>query len=284
MHRLASFLRVDIAMRRFLPRTYLEAFSDVDACGAGSPVVWVHRPVIGVFQAVPLEPDGVHRHFNEVDDPALLANEDLETPLAAVAPDAARLVANKLAERVALEPSEREVLASFFALLGIRLSSRFGDLDRTEAWRGYEELLGAMREMGWVFWEADLPDYFVSSSAPFHVAFPKEDGLVQGMLLHAPGIEITLPSRRGSPFTRPGSGGARSGGARRRMSCSSSTSARSSARRGLSSRRSRRSQVDGSPAVLRARSRNPGWVGEPADVHLGSRPSASPSPCLWNAC
>jgi hypothetical protein len=47
--------------------------------------------------------------------------------------------------------------------------------------------------MGWVFWEADPPDYFVSSSAPFHVAFPTDDGLVQGMELHAPGVEITLP-------------------------------------------------------------------------------------------
>jgi hypothetical protein len=50
-----------------------------------------------------------------------------------------------------------------------------------------------LRDMGWVFWEAEPPDYFISSSAPFHVAFPKDDGLVQGMELHAPGVEITLP-------------------------------------------------------------------------------------------
>ncbi len=47
--------------------------------------------------------------------------------------------------------------------------------------------------MGWVFWGAEPPDYFISSNAPFHVAFPTDDGLVQGMELHAPGVEITLP-------------------------------------------------------------------------------------------
>jgi hypothetical protein len=180
-------------MRRFLPRAYLEPFADADARGGDAPTVWVHRPVIGVFQAAPLEPDGVNRHFNEVDEPALLASEGLEAPLAAVASEATRLIIEKLAGCVALEPGEREVLASFFALLGMRLSSRFGDLDRAEARRGYEELFAAVQDMGWVFWEAEPPDYFVSSSAPFHVAFPKDDGLVQGMVLHAPGIEITLP-------------------------------------------------------------------------------------------
>ena len=39
-------------------------------------------------------------------------------------------------------------------------------------------------------------DYFISSSAPFHVAFPKDDGLVQGMELHATGVESPSPSPR----------------------------------------------------------------------------------------
>jgi hypothetical protein len=73
------------------------------------------------------------------------------------------------------------------------LSARFGDLDEAEGRRGYDELLAALREMGWVFWEAEPPDYFVSSSAPFHAAFPKDDALVQGQELHAPGVELTLP-------------------------------------------------------------------------------------------
>jgi hypothetical protein len=98
-----------------------------------------------------------------------------------------------LASRTALSPAERDVLATFFALLGIRLSSRVGDLDEAEGRRGYDELGRVLREMGWVFWEAAAPEYFISSSAPFHVAFPSDDGLVQGMELHAPGVEITLP-------------------------------------------------------------------------------------------
>jgi hypothetical protein len=200
-------------MRRFLPRPYLEGFLDPDERAEGSPAVWVHRPAIGVFQRAPLEPDGTSRHFNEVDDPALQKNEDLERLLAEVEEEAARLIREVLPERTALAPAEREVLACFFALLGIRLSSGFGDLDEAEARRGYDELLRVVRDMGWVFWEADPPDYFISSSAPFHAAFPSDDGLVQGMELHAPGIEITLPltprvalhttwKRRGEIFRR----------------------------------------------------------------------------------
>ncbi len=180
-------------LRRFLPRFYVEGFVDPEEHAEGSRAVWVHRPVIGVFQPAPVEPDGKNRHFNEVDEPALRKSDDLERLLAAVEDEAARLIGEKLAARTAVAPAEREVLASFFALLGIRLSSRFGDLDEAEARRGYDQLLPVLRDMGWVFWEAEPPDYFISSSAPFHVAFPADDGLVQGMELHAPGVEITLP-------------------------------------------------------------------------------------------
>jgi hypothetical protein len=180
-------------VRRFLPRFYVEGFADTDERADGFPVVWVHRPAIGVFQRTPIEPDGAHRHFNEVEEPALRKNDDLERLLATVEDDAGRLVRKKLARRIALAPAERDVLASFFALLGIRLSSRFGDLGEAEGRRGYDELLAVLREMGWVLWEVASPDYFISSDAPFHVAFPKGDGLVQGMELQAPGIEITLP-------------------------------------------------------------------------------------------
>jgi hypothetical protein len=180
-------------LRRFLPRFYVEGFVDPEARVDGSPAVWVHRPVIGVFQPAPVEPAAPHRHFNEVEEPALRKNDALEPLLEAVEGEAARIAQQRLPGRTALAPAEREVLASFFALLGIRLSSRFGDLDEAEARRGYDALLPVLREMGWVFWETRLPDYFVSSSAPFHVAFPKDDALVQGMELHAPGVEITLP-------------------------------------------------------------------------------------------
>jgi hypothetical protein len=180
-------------LRRFLPRFYVEGFADADERSGGSPVVWVHRPAVGVFQKAPIEPDGARRHFNEVDEAALLENDGLEPSLEAVEDEAARLFRERLGAHVALEPAERDVLASFFALLGIRLASRIGDLDAGEARRGYDELLPVLRDTGWVLWEAESPDYFISSDAPFHVAFPKEDGLVQGMELHAPGVEITLP-------------------------------------------------------------------------------------------
>jgi hypothetical protein len=180
-------------LRRFLPRFYVEGFVDPEERADDRPIVWVHRPVVGVFQPAPAEPDGGSRHFNEVEDPALQKNEDLERLLGAVEEGAAKLLAEKLSARTALAPAERDALASFFALLGIRLSPRFGDLDETEARRGYDQLLPVLRDMGWVFWEAEPPDYFVSSNAPFHVAFPRDDGLVQGMELHAPGVEVTLP-------------------------------------------------------------------------------------------
>jgi hypothetical protein len=178
-------------VRRFLPRFYIEGFVDPEAGGA--PTVWIHRPVIGVFQPAPVESGGGERHFNLVEEPALRKNDDLERLLGAIEDDAAVLIREKLSRRTALAPVERDALASFFALLGIRLSSRFADLDEAEARRGYGELLAVLRDMGWVFWEAEPPDYFVSSNAPFHVAFPRDDGLVQGMELHAPGVEITLP-------------------------------------------------------------------------------------------
>jgi hypothetical protein len=181
------------ALRRFLPRFYLEGFLDPEEHVAGSPAVWVHRPVIGVFQPAPIEPRGTSRHFNEVDEPALQKNDDLEQLLGAIENEASELIRERLPARTSLAPVEREVLAKFFALLGIRLSSRFGDLDEVETRRGYDQLLPVLRDMGWVFWEAEPPDYFISSSAPFHVAFPKDDGLVQGMELHATSVEITLP-------------------------------------------------------------------------------------------
>ncbi len=178
---------------RLLPRFYVEGFVDPDGPGETGPRVWVHRPAIGVFQPAPVEPDGAHRHFNEADEAELRTSADLEARLAEVEEEAARLVRGRLPSRAPLAPAERDVLASFFALLGIRLSPRFASLDEGEALRGYEELAKVMRETGWVFWEAEPPDYFVSSSAPFHVAFPTDDGLVEGMELHAPGVEITLP-------------------------------------------------------------------------------------------
>jgi hypothetical protein len=178
---------------RFLPRSYVEAFVDPDEQVDGGAAVWVHRSAFGVFQAAPVEPRGGERHFNVPDPGTLRENAELERRLTAVEEDAARLIRERLPERKPLAAGERDILAAFFAAVGIRLSSRFADLDDAEALRGYAELLGVLREMGWVFWEAESPFYFVSSSAPFHAAFPKDDGLVQGQELHAPGVELTLP-------------------------------------------------------------------------------------------
>ncbi len=130
-------------MRRFLPRFYVEAFVDPDERVDGAPAVWVHRPVIGVFQSAPVAPDGAKRHFNEVDEPALQRNEDLEHLLAAVESDAASLVAEKLPARGTLSLGEREVLASFFALLGIRRRSLPSPADASPA-----DLRARSRERG----------------------------------------------------------------------------------------------------------------------------------------
>jgi hypothetical protein len=183
----------DAVTRRILPRRYVGAFVDPEVHVDGAPAVWVHRPALGVFQATPAEPRGGERHFNVPDERSLRYNAPLERRLVEVEDDAARLIRQRLPQRSALDADERDVLASLFALIGIRLSSRFADLDDAEAARGYEQLHAIVREMGWVFWEAEPPDYFVSSSAPFHAAFPSDDGLAQGQELHAPGVEITLP-------------------------------------------------------------------------------------------
>lgn len=180
-------------MRHYFPRFYVEGFVDADERGDGGPFVWVHRTALGMFMRTPVvAPDGA-RHFNVVEEGGLDGCPRLEERLAAIEPEAARLVTSRLPAREPLSPAERDALASFFALLGIRLSSRVGDLAEDEAIRGYEELERALREMGWVFWEPDPHFYFVSSNSPLHVAFPRDDGMVQGMELHAPSAEITLP-------------------------------------------------------------------------------------------
>jgi len=179
-------------MRQYLPTSYIRGFADPDPADAARPTVWVHRAVAGEFQAAPVEPEPGETHFNRAGTVAG-KSADLEQLLEGLEGEASRLLAERLPLRAALAPAERDLLSAYFALLGVRLSPRFADIDETEARRGFEELVPVLREMGWVFWEAPPPDYFVSSSAPFHAAFPGDDSLVQGMELHAPGVEITLP-------------------------------------------------------------------------------------------
>ena len=128
-----------------------------------------------------------------MDEPAPERCQELERALETVEEETARLLSGKISSREPLAPAERDVLSTFFALLGIRLSPGFAELEESEARRGCDELVLVLRAMGWVFCEAEPPGYFISSNAPFHVAFPGNGSLVQGMGLHAPGVEITLP-------------------------------------------------------------------------------------------
>src|SRR5512138_3150855 len=132
-------------MRHFLPRFYVEGFVDPEERAERVPAVWIHRSVTGAFEPAPVTSNGMRRHFNEVDEAALDKNEDLEVLLAGIEDEAGRLITGKLTSRTPLIAAERDVLASLFALLGIRLSSRFADLDEREARRGYEELLVVLR-------------------------------------------------------------------------------------------------------------------------------------------
>jgi len=103
-------------------------------------------------------------------------------------------VARLLAERPVLGAAERAVLADWCALMGVRLSSRFKHVVEAEARRGHEELRPVLLEMGWVFWEAVAPAYFITSSAPFHVAFPRADeSSAVANDLATRSVEITMP-------------------------------------------------------------------------------------------
>jgi hypothetical protein len=201
-------------VRRYLPRAYLEGFVDPDLRRAGEAAVWAHRPALGLFQKMPLEPAGPLRHFNVVEDPELLAREALEPPLEAIQADAMRVVHQAIEGRRPLAAEERRLVAAFVALLGVRLTRGYQSLDEAEAQRGVEALSGALLEMGWVFWRAEPPDYFVSAGAPFH-AFAGTGGLAGGLGFQAPEAELTLPlspawalhatwTRRGESWRRAG--------------------------------------------------------------------------------
>jgi hypothetical protein len=88
----------------------------------------------------------------------------------------------------------RHAGASFLALMGVLRAPGLEDLREGEAQAGVASLESALREMGWVFWVAEAPDYFITSSAPLQVAYPKADeGWIEEMDLRSPGTEITFP-------------------------------------------------------------------------------------------
>jgi hypothetical protein len=178
-------------MRAFLPRAYLARFA---APGGRIPLIWVYRPGIGEWKPAPLEPSGPDRHFNAADEPELRKADALDDRLEALDPEVDRLVARLLQARspeVAREA--RPLLSDWLALMAIRLSPRFRALDAAEAERGHAELRPVLEQMGWVLWEAIPPAYFITSSAPFHVAFPRDDLHGANQDLGSPGAEVTMP-------------------------------------------------------------------------------------------
>ena len=95
---------------RFLPRSHVEAFVDPDEQVDGDGAVWVHRSAFGVFVAAPVEPRDGERHFNVPEPGTLRLSAGLELRLAGVEDEAARLIRERLPERRALAPADRELL------------------------------------------------------------------------------------------------------------------------------------------------------------------------------
>ncbi len=178
--------------RTYLPRFYLEGFAEPDGDGS---TVWVYRAPIGEWKRARAEEGpSADRWFNGIDDPALADGQVLDAALEAVSPSAARILRQKLPAREPFSAAEREAAASFFALLGIRLAPRLEGLDLREAESGHRALAALLVEMGWVFWEAEAPFHFVTSSSPFLVAFPRrEEDQFFTLDLRTPSTEITLP-------------------------------------------------------------------------------------------
>lgn len=180
--------------RAYLPLSYLEGFG-AQAPDATGPSVWVYRAPIGEWKLSPVAPDGgPTRHFNRVEEADLHRAPELDRALADVQDDAAALVAGKLMRQERLGGAERKLLASFFALLGVRLSPRFAQIEEAEALAGYQVLAATLAEMGWVFWLAEPPLHFVTSSSPLLVAFPRsEEQIGPDVDIHTPSAEVTLP-------------------------------------------------------------------------------------------
>jgi hypothetical protein len=178
--------------RTYLPRPYLESFRDGET---GGPGVFVYRAAIGEWKRASVAGGDLSGpHFNEIGDAALHKAPDLDLALAAIEADAAGLVAGKIARREPLSAAERRLLASFFGLLGVRLSPRFAQIEEGEARAGCESLTAVLEEMGWVFWLSEPPLYFITSSSPFLVSFPRrEEQIGPNIDIHTPSAEVTLP-------------------------------------------------------------------------------------------
>jgi hypothetical protein len=181
-------------VRAFLPPAYLRRFAAPSAAPGEAETCFVYRPALGEWKPAPLVKAGPDRHFNEADEEELRKADALDDRLEALDPAVDALVSRLLADRPVLDAAERAQLADWSALMGVRLSSRFKRVSADEARRGHEELTPVLLEMGWVFWEAAAPAYFITSSAPFHVAFPRADeSSAAAHDLATRSVEITLP-------------------------------------------------------------------------------------------
>jgi hypothetical protein len=105
----------------------------------------------------------------------------------------APLLGDGLATERRIGPEDRSALASFLGLAGVRNARHGAELPVDVARAGAASLGAALAEMGWVFWLAEPGDYFIGSSSPLHVAFPKEDASqTTGFDVTAPQVEVTF--------------------------------------------------------------------------------------------
>lgn len=177
-----------------LPSIYLGAFATPAMPGEAGRRVWAYRAAVGEWRRWPVErPPGPDRHFNDADPAVVGKLSPLWAELASLEPRVASLLGEGLARERPLAPEDRSALARFMAIVGVRNTKGAGDLSPEEVRAGVDSLANALQEMGWVFWVAEPPDYFIGSSSPFHAAFPKGDeSQTTGFGITAPQVEITF--------------------------------------------------------------------------------------------
>jgi hypothetical protein len=179
----------------YLPSAYLAGFGGPPLPGETGPHVWAFRAWIGEWRRAPVaRVPGEEFHFNDIERGALERVRALDADIAATADAALPLLGSAIEQRQSLAPDQRRALARFGALLGVRNASNAGDLDLAEARGGVDALAALLAEMGWVFWIAERPHFFIGSSSPFHAVLPAgRRGPAVGFTLREPAVEITLP-------------------------------------------------------------------------------------------
>jgi hypothetical protein len=180
--------------RLHLPAPYLASFASPAIPGEGGPRVWAFRAAIGEWKRWPIErPPGPDRHFNDADPGSPDRPDPLWEELVSLLPRVTPLLGAGLAAERRLDPSDRSALARFLGVAGVRNARHGAELPPDEARAGAASLSAALEEMGWVLWVAEPGDYFIGSSSPLHVAFPKEDASqTTGFDVTAPQVEVTF--------------------------------------------------------------------------------------------